>query len=147
MDLLVLARSSIGTGTELRYRSKCRYLPYLHVPTATIHRVYLLLHYIEYRNNPDTDSQWVPLRTPATTLRRQRWVHNGNNASVRDTSEPLSNQKTQNGNFHCQTDPRWKSGIRSRGQIGNRRDKMETSTVRGTKWKLTQMEYHPKYYS
>ena len=84
-----------------------------------------------------TDSQWVPLRTPATTLRRQRWVHNGNNAPVRDTSETLSNQKTQNGNFHCQTDPRWKSGIRSRGQIGNRRDKMETSTVRGTKWKLT----------
>jgi hypothetical protein len=56
------------------------------------------------------------------------------------------NRKGQIGNFvepegskwniSRQTDPKWNTGIRSRGQIGIREDKMEYLTVEGTKWNI-----------
>ena len=38
-----------------------------------------------------------------------------------------------------QTDPKWKSGIRSRGRIGIRGDKMEYLRVEGTNWNITHL--------
>ena len=61
----------------------------------------------------------------------------GNNASVRDTSEPLSNHKTQNGNFHPKRTPNGNLEFDRGAKSETEGTKWKLRPVRGTKWKLT----------